>query len=448
MCGLAGAHSGFLTEQEIYNVEVLGMLSSFRGRDSTGILTVSKTKKGRYMYDTYKQLGGAGYVLETEGVRKLFDKDVSTIAVHCRSATIGDINVQNAHPHRHEHIIATHNGTIPAFNDEMKALNLTSDSQVLTYKLATMPVEDALRDANKGAFALVYADTKRGTLHMVRNYERPLWYLSNKDKSTWYWASEREALEWMRDRSGRADFGIPELLRVNTLVTFHNGEVEPTVRDLRLYRIPEVWTNKEKEKEDDELLYANWAEQHPGWIKNGNHSIVERAKEARRNAAFRKNGWEKDRPVIHDLNDPLPSILLPPPEEKSNVIDLKADDVTPEKEEVKVHVPFGERLSIRQGNDVRITMYSGYQDSVMELQTAEQLLMNGCEFCSEPKDITDVVWWISSEHFLCDDCLHSNKFVEDYLLGANPYKGEVVQIDVNSLERVYAAVKDKGEYQA
>lgn len=248
MCGLFGAYSTLLNKTEIEHVTDLGIVSSLRGFDSTGIIVVGR-KKNKHKYHHRKAVEHASVFLMKEETQRVMNQNPLLIAGHCRWATHGTINERNAHPIHCKHIMGMHNGTIDRFKPEKGKEDDTSDSRILFEKIAEKGLEAALKEAGPaGAWAIVYVDLDKGTLNFVRNNKRPLWFMTNREENTIYWASERAFLDLIERRSFLL-FKTPYELKEDTLITFNLGKLDPKVTKLDLSE-PSYWQKtKEATKE-------------------------------------------------------------------------------------------------------------------------------------------------------------------------------------------------------
>jgi len=204
MCGLNGVF-GLIGDKEKQVFAILSMLGQLRGKDSTGYAIIPGKKKQKPAI--IKSLGGLEFLANTltDGDGKYIDpdswvlKDNNLLCVlgHNRYATVGVVNVSNAHPFQYNDIIGCHNGTINRYSLrhlDSEEVGLT-DSQVIIKELGDgRPVEDVIEFCN-GAWALTWFNTKTRILHMCRNEQRTLYVFRVKNNKTLFWASE----SWMLD---------------------------------------------------------------------------------------------------------------------------------------------------------------------------------------------------------------------------------------------------------
>ena len=194
MCGLYGGFSSFLSDAEKKSVENLAITSQLRGVDSSGFFTVHKDKNKLRM-NLVKDASPIVELLRYKEPDEAFFKSGNIlIAGHSRAATVGLINDKNAHPFSIDHIVGMHNGTVLGMPNK----SLTDSEQILTI-LAKDGLEEAVKAAKFGAYALVWLDRKKETLNFLRNEQRTLFFM-HTTHSTFYWSSEYLMLEFMRAR--------------------------------------------------------------------------------------------------------------------------------------------------------------------------------------------------------------------------------------------------------
>lgn len=220
MCGLVGVVSkrpnGFTREhQDIFST--LLFVDTFRGKDATGVFCVSNEG------DVYvaKDVGYAPRFMGSkeyeEAQKRAWNRGAALIG-HNRAATRGKIDDMNAHPFNVDNnIVLVHNGTMRG--NHRKHADVEVDSHAIAHLIHEKGnVTDALEGID-AAYALIWYDVAKAELNMIRNDERPLYWMELDD--AWLWASETTMLEFAVNRVGGVKVKTePTALPVDTLQTF------------------------------------------------------------------------------------------------------------------------------------------------------------------------------------------------------------------------------------
>lgn len=187
VCGIVGICGKIYAKEE--NIfKVLLCLDTIRGPDSTGVLAVSENS----VYETFKKVGTPWNCFGEKKFDNIFKFTNVLLLGHNRMATVGHVTDKNAHPFDVGDIIGVHNGTI---RSEFKLEDhqfFDVDSETVLHNFAKNGVGETCKILD-GAYAIVFYDKRDHTLHMLRNKERPLYYVYSKDMKTLLWASE----SWM-----------------------------------------------------------------------------------------------------------------------------------------------------------------------------------------------------------------------------------------------------------
>lgn len=184
-CGLVG-FSG-KTDYNEDKIKTLLLFNQDRGKDSFGYYVPNK--------EISKTLGK----IEDIGSVKDFKLTESNLFIgHVRAATVGKVEVKNAHPFIHGNVILAMNGTLSNHDELANEYKLDSstfevDSDILTACLNKDQTKDVFTKI-LGGCAVIYTDSNTDTLYCYRNSERPLYrgmlngnmYISSIDKSLKY----------------------------------------------------------------------------------------------------------------------------------------------------------------------------------------------------------------------------------------------------------------------
>jgi predicted glutamine amidotransferase len=193
MCGLVGM-MGTLEYKHKQAMRDLFFLNTLRGKDSTGLSSISRDKQVRT-----RKMTVPGYeFIEFPVVDKAMCHNDQLWIGHGRYKTTGEVSRANAHPFEVLDednlvmLVGAHNGTLTNKYELERELNdkYDTDSEALFNWLVEAPnYKDAIKKL-RGAWSLVWWDPMMDKLHFCRNDERPMTYAFTKDGKVLVWASE------------------------------------------------------------------------------------------------------------------------------------------------------------------------------------------------------------------------------------------------------------------
>lgn len=204
MCGIVGYISKTdktrpLSKEKFFREALFA--DTLRGADSTGVMSVRS--------DDFSWAWSKNAVPAYKFIREKswFERDTDTWCAvgHNRSATVGEVTTDNAHPFQHENVILVHNGTLRStYSLNKQDHKLKVDSDLLALNLASVPPEEAhtiLTEVN-GAYALVWFDKRDGSVNIARNSERPFHMGINRAADLIVFASDGHLLNFIASRMG------------------------------------------------------------------------------------------------------------------------------------------------------------------------------------------------------------------------------------------------------
>lgn len=221
MCGIFGAVvkstspasadaiSKLLTKLALANV--------LRGTDSTGVCRIDKD--GRH--DTYKTLEPSWACFEDDRFKELVRPKQNTAVIlgHTRLTSVGNVTLQNAHPHFAGRFIAIHNGTV---NNHDKFFNAPVDSLTLTKTINDLGFKAFLH--LKGHATMVVVDRHNPQTPIFwKSGDRPLHFFIDEYKNLVF-SSEAEHLEQAlgeRIKNEKDVFSLTD----DTVISFEDGQL-------------------------------------------------------------------------------------------------------------------------------------------------------------------------------------------------------------------------------
>ena len=197
MCGIASVIN---TRGENYEVakkifKSILLANESRGKDSTGVLSINL--KGEE-FSLFKDTIPASKFLR----HKKFRQTNGDIWIgHTRLATLGEVNIRNAHPLRRGDIFLVHNGVISNHSDIGKSLEYEYqvDSEVLI-PIVKNNDWDLLQDI-KGSANFIAWDKSKNLIYIER-HDNPLYCLSLKEMGLIMFSSVEGVLEFIAGHYG------------------------------------------------------------------------------------------------------------------------------------------------------------------------------------------------------------------------------------------------------
>ena len=194
-----------MTTKDLKAFETLFGISHLRGPHSTGLMTynTSKFQKKRPV-KIKKALGPSPLFIQKENSGPVMDNMLDSIfnevmMGHCRYATVGNINVDNAHPFDTGSLVSAQNGTLidGAYTKDKEK----TDSQMMFEDMEVRGIKPVLDGLSRfSAYAISVFNKKSKTLTFARNDDRELALGISKDRDVMFWASESAMLRFIAAR--------------------------------------------------------------------------------------------------------------------------------------------------------------------------------------------------------------------------------------------------------
>jgi hypothetical protein len=339
MCGIVGVAGDITPKVRDRVFRDLLDVGQLRGRHSTGVIKVQKDLE----YTWVKQVGPPSVLCDGRTYEDVVEKgEAAALVGHCRYRTVGDVSTKTAHPFDYpkEGIVGVHNGTLTKVHELDTYKYNKVDSEVLFGHLALNGAEETFRRI-MGAWACVWWDDQTKTLNFIRNSARELWFTWSKDLRRMYWASEN----WMLYAAHRMDeLWMPEegsrfmLQPEDTLWRFSiNAGAKGEEKVLTLKQPIVIPHKKEEVRSYAGNPHSGFTKKPDGdgWeMKNGVWTRTVISKEGGEGTnPFQQGATREEREKQQEqarkelekpygsgpLNDPLPTMMLPPPGEPTQV---------------------------------------------------------------------------------------------------------------------------------
>lgn len=201
MCGLVGVFSklqnGFSNNARDAFYTLLS-IDTLRGEDSTGAFLVhlnGDLTMAKEASTGPEFLRSSAY----SDLHRLAFQEGAAMIGHNRKATKGSIKDENAHPFVvDDKIVLVHNGGM--WGNHKQHADVEVDSHAIAHLLAEHATPEEALGRFSGAYALMWYDVENEIVNIIRNKERPLFFMETED--AWVWSSERAMLLFTAARVG------------------------------------------------------------------------------------------------------------------------------------------------------------------------------------------------------------------------------------------------------
>lgn len=219
MCGLVGLfnknRNGFTKDQQDVFASLL-FIDFLRGPDSTGAFLVNNRGD---MYLAKEASDSLRFMRSKEysDINHKAWQDGSALIGHNRKATVGNVIDENAHPFVvDDNIVLVHNGTL--WGDHKKIADVEVDSHAIAHAIHEHGDVTKALSSIDGAYALIWYDVANESINLIRNSQRPLWWMETSN--SWIWSSEKAMLEFVAGRHNISIKDGPHELPEDTLQTY------------------------------------------------------------------------------------------------------------------------------------------------------------------------------------------------------------------------------------
>lgn len=438
------------------------IVSNLRGRQGSGIVTVTRDVKKEHHLHSIKVLGSGIQAIGSSEYRKRVSEGTPSVLIgHTRWPTKGGTDIASVHPHSFEKVVGVHNGTLMRVNQDYVLQN-ESDSNLLYKSINDDGIVEALAKS-RGAYALVFIDTENQTLNFIRNHERPLWFAKvrwNNFGKTVFWASEWGFLHLILTRSGfkkeeyeivelpvnelwslpipmagQCDFTIQKEVRsdlkaIRPFVRSHGGhkwyedtflEKVDGVRSSVIH-MPQGSTpvGKQTFVWRDGVLIAKEAPHQQVFLPRSSSSNERQGTEtlsASVGAASSQGNGDEQRPETssevqdrgptpRSVND-FPGLVKQFLSKEEVEFDDDLSDVYANEANMLSDPPFevDDQLALANyGDGETESLVQTTKNHYLTYSEAKKILDHGCEYCGNGVTFRDSVCWVGKREFVCEDC--------------------------------------------
>lgn len=440
MCGLFGAiASRAFSLLDIDAISELGVVSSIRGIDSTGIATIQRAKKGKLEIKQRHAVTNPTSFMYAKDTQSIM-KDKFLVMGHARAATIGHVNLANAHPIHEGRFIGCHNGSIQSHAPSKIDEDKLTDSRLLYRAMNGEGLIETLGKINTGAYALSFIDTYKRTMNFIRNNERPLFMMHTKGRTVTMWASEYRFLE-MVSRGSSTVWDNPVFLEPFKLYQYDlsKNDLQLLTADFtdelqnKYYALPFIPSSKNAPS----TMYCRichcsmklCACETPRFIRPFSYQISANGETFTPDA---REDYKKPETLLPAKTTSVPGVYsqsaLTPlaefcpscqKEKQFCFCDVRPVPLTPAK---KDQLATSKRYSKFKTGEPHFIGYRRYEYTPAE---AKSKLSTGCAECKAVCGLGVKSYWIDEDWYFCEDC-HKDPEVNATLKGMSTWLGKFV----------------------
>lgn len=426
MCGLLGL-AGDVWKADTEAFTDLLMISQLRGVHSTGVARL--TSFGNQDIKLMKRAVPAIDFLNHKKVDEVISTQSKMLMGHCRSATVGEISAGNAHPFLFRDFVGCHNGTLWNKHDLPKHTDFGTDSEAAIYAIGVLGPEEAISKM-KGAWAFVWMD-KRGdqkpTINFIRNDERPLAFCLAEEGKKLYWASESLMLNLALTRR-QIKFDKMWVFSPNKLYSFEIPQKYDEVFSLEGCEKRRIEGKKEKTTVVHHH-YPEWREDMMGidgapWeeptsaVKILEGHIADKRKFPSTSVTSDTEAKDTNPPLLPKNQSPPGMAILGP------VSKIPQTSGLPLRPAIQRHMNQGmtvqeimaqaraaatteslKATSTTSSKHKKKRPFVGFDGRMLDEKEFKKATRCGCSWCSDPVEWGDTVRFLSSDEFVCGNCM-------------------------------------------
>lgn len=431
MCGIVGC-AGDITVKAKDAFRTLLVLDTLRGPHSTGVASIGAGGD----WNLVKKKGNPWDLFDSREYNSMMGYASYALIGHNRYATKGKINNINAHPFEFKNVVGCHNGTIRGQHRLIDHQRFEVDSENIFHSIENVGLEDTLA-VLEGAYALTYWDKRSEDLVLLRNSERPLFYVMTPGDKTVFWASEKWMLTVALQRCGIKYGEVVEvrpcnIYRFDIERKFQCRPITVSIQAFKEFKAPlpvaqqhkgtTAWPKKKVEPAKKPLVGQQVKEPEPGnelplhELRKLMGTFVEFDVEGHKQNAHRQwfiTGRMKELPEVEVR------VFAAPNSELWNTLVLNYDSVF--EGEVSSFSKVGDScyVNLKLDSVEEVVEFDDDSDEVNEFSTFlgfnnkfltedqfNEATANGCAWCSANVTIKDAkdLHWVAYDSFVCADC--------------------------------------------
>lgn len=430
MCGLVGA-AGSIYEPQKNTLKLLMYMNYLRGVHSIGINMVIDPPYALQDKETpelvvIKSLGHTENIYDEHpnyfDMQDNIKGNVRYAMVHNRHATIGNVNIKNAHPFEFEDITGMHNGTITKQGLEMIPDHqfFDTDSEAIFHNIQ-QDGPDAIIPKLWGAYALIWYDNRDQSIYFIRNSQRPLNY--QMTPSGIFWSSDPDFLDLAFKKTKTTAVGGIEsfeenwLYRWDTKAEFNERKLEK-LRKIKGYTPKTYVTTTKTFKPVSNIVQGNFGKSASrGWVDEKKLAKTTKGQYLDFKVGLvtsLRNGQRYLSLTTEVCGTQLEARVFEP--EKNLKGALHGDKYNGLVKKIKTCGVFGSPYMLLDtdtlvpyeelpfGDTEDVILYQGFGNELLDKKQYEQKLETKCAHCQSDEEVGKATFF-QRDQWLCDNCV-------------------------------------------